>query len=148
MVLLVAYGVVPVQGESQIRYAAKIVCGRATGEIVKTYSHAPGVYYTTITLANLGGARVNATQSVTLTFPLPKVAKQMASDWSLEPGAARAVTCGDLYKLVGVEQGVFLEGFVHITGGPTSFDAAAVYTLFDGNYPVSIDVEHLTPSAR
>ena len=66
-------------------------------------------------------------------------------DWSLKAGNSMQVDCGDIYKRLDMPPGDFIEGYVHFVGSPVRFDVAAVYTVSDGDRPVSIDVEHLTP---
>jgi hypothetical protein len=133
--------------QAELEYSAKFVWGKASGEVVKSFVAAPGVYFTTITVTNLHrDVQVKGAKRLAISLPGQKQdLNTKFVEWSLDPATVMQVDCGDIYKQLDVAPGKFLEGFVHIVGSPVRFDVAAMYTLFDGNYPVSIDVEHLTP---
>jgi hypothetical protein len=114
---------------------------------VKSFAVSPGMYYTTISVANLHRETpAKGIKRFAMSIPGSKPGRSTKFvDWSIEPGTVMHVDCGEIYKQFEVEPGKFIEGFLHVLGGPVRFDVTATYTLFDGNYPASIDVEHLTP---
>ena len=132
---------------AEFEYSAKFVCGKASGEVVKSFATAPGTYYTTISVANLHReTRVKGSKRFAMSLPSQKPGRNTKFvEWSLDPGTVVQVDCSEIYKMLEVEPGKFIEGFVQILGDPIQFDVAAVYTLFDGNYPAAIDIEHLHP---
>lgn len=137
----------PAVAQREFEYSANFLCGKASGEIVKSFAHSPGVYYTAINISNLNReVQVKGVKRFAVSLRAQKqVRNTKFLEWSVDPATAMQVNCGDIYAQFDIEPGKFIEGSVYIVGGPVRFDVAAVYTLFDGNYPASIDVEHLMP---
>ena len=137
----------PLLAQTQLRYNAKFICGKAPEEVTAAFANAPGIYFTTINVTN--PSRETAVRGMKrfsiglLAQRAGRVTKFM--DWSLKAGNSMQVDCGDIYKRLDMPPGDFIEGYVHFVGSPVRFDVAAVYTVSDGDRPVSIDVEHLTP---
>ena len=144
---LLLFAATPAIAQAEFEYSAKFVCGKASGEVVKAFANAPGMYYTAISVMNSHReTQVKGFKRFAMSLPGQKPGRSTKFvEWSLDPGAVVQVDCSEIYKMLDVESGKFIEGFVQILGSPIRFDVAAVYTLFDGNYPASIDIEHLEP---
>ena len=144
VIALIVLAATPAMG-GQFEYSAKFACGRASGDVVKSFATSPGVYYTTISVANPNADTVKGRTRFMMSRSMTSEQPTKPTDWSAGPMAALQIDCGTIYKYFGVEPGKFMEGFVFLDGGPTRFQVAATYSLFDGNYPASIDVKHLVP---
>lgn len=127
--------------QTQYRGSVKFVCGKADEEI-NNFAFSPGIYYTTINVTNQNlESRVVGQKrfSIALARQEPGRFTELFR-WVLRPGQAMQIDCSDIYKHLDVSPGKFIDGFVYIVGSPR-FDVSAVYTVSDGDRPVSIDVE-------
>jgi len=135
--------------QSQFKYVAKFVCGKADEDQIKSFATSPGLYYTSINVTNQNlqtAVRGRKRFSIGQLRQRPGPVSAFDS-WALKPGETMQIDCSDIAKHLDFSLG-FVEGFVFIVGEPARFEVTAVYTVSDGERPVSIDVEPLTPVGR
>lgn len=136
---------VPVFAQQQFRGPVKFVCGKADDAHIKAFAFSPGSYTTTINVTNQNTGTVSGTKRFSIALLSQKPGRfTNPVPWSLQPFESMQVDCGDIYAHLGVPVGTFIDGFVWIVGAPFRFDVTAVYTVNDGERPVSIDVETIT----
>ena len=132
--------------QSQFRGSVKFVCGRADDAHIKAFAFSPGDYYTTINVTNSNAITVQGTKrfSIALLAQTPGKFTDPLIGWALQPSESMQIDCGDIYQKFGIAPGTFIDGFVHLVGSPSRFDVTAVYTVSDGERPVSVDVDAIT----
>lgn len=145
LVFVLAFVSLSAFAQTVFRGSAKFVCGKVDDEHVKAFAFAPGIYYTTINVTNANKLDVSGTKR----FSIALLAERAGTftpvfRWTLKPGEAMQIDCRNIYRHTGVLPGTFIDGFMRITGSPGRFDVTAVYTLSDGERPVSMDVEAIT----
>jgi hypothetical protein len=145
MLVLLLLVSLPAFAQSQFRGAIKFVCGKADDLHVKAFAFSPGVYYTTINVTNLNSINVSGTKRFSIGLPSQKVGRfNDTVAWALKPSETMQIDCGDIWARLGMATGTFIDGFVHILGTPLRFDVTAVYTVGNGDVPISMDVEAIT----
>jgi hypothetical protein len=124
----------------QVRqYAAKFVCGKASGEQKELLNFAPGEYFTTINVHNPAlVTAVGFQKKFALADPAEKAGR--ISRWFravLKPDEAMQIDCRNIYDHLDIKPGTFIEGFAVIQL-PTrlQLDVVGVYTAA-GNAGVS-----------
>ena len=131
--------------QSQFRGAVKFVCGKADDVHIKPFAFSPGIYYTTINVTNLNSINVSGTKRFSIGLPGQKVGRwNDLVAWALKPNETMQIDCGDIWERMALPPGSFIDGFVHILGAPIRFDVTAVYTVGNGDAPISMDVEPIT----
>jgi len=142
-------------GQAQTQYSAKFVCGFMPQVEGHQYPVKPGNYATVINIHNYTASAVRGDMQVALAYrpgmtPPPIIGSQKLA---LNKRRVGAVECSDIWAMVGVPPGTFLEGMLHI-GLPFELPVAAVYTSqtnlqselpADAGAGISIDVEYLVP---
>lgn len=131
--------------QQQFRGSVKFVCGKADDESIKAFAFSPGSYFTTINVTNQSIATILGQKRFSIALLSQKVGKfTNLVQWSLKPNESMQIDCGDIYTHLAIPPGTFIDGFVHIVGAPMRYDVTAVYTVSDGERPVSIDVDAIT----
>jgi hypothetical protein len=104
-----------------LQYAAKVVCGVSTGEVV-----ARGVYFTAINVHNPSRTTARFRWKVAIGLPGAKAGPvSKFFDARLKPDEALEIDCADVMKRAKAKG--FLKGFVVIESG-LELDVVAVYT--------------------
>ena len=122
-------GAAHAQVNFKFEYAAKFVCGLATGGAAGTLPVAPGYYYTAINVHNPSNVELNQIQKrFVIALPGEKVGpksgfvqEQLKSDDAME------IECPDIAKQLGLAVGKFVKGFVVIKS-TAELDIVGVYT--------------------
>lgn len=122
-----------------IQYAAKVVCGKSTGDIV-----APGVYFTAINVHNPSRITIRLRWKVAVAEPGAKAGPvSKFFDARLGPDEALEIDCPDIRKRV--EAKGFLKGFVVIECG-LELDVVGVYTATPEKGEITtLDIERVPP---
>jgi hypothetical protein len=103
------------------QYAAKVVLGKSSGEVV-----APGEYWTAVNVHNPTYSTVYFRKKVAIALPGEQPGKVSPFfDAKLGPDEAFEIDRNDIFRHVGSDE--FLKGFVVIES-PTELDVVAVYT--------------------
>ena len=131
--------------QQQFRGSVKFICGKTDDASVKAFAFAAGLYSTTINVTNQNTGNVSGQKrfSIALLAQKPGPFSPLIN-WALKPNESMQIDCGDIYTRMNIVPGTFIDGFVHIVGAPVRFDVTAVYTVSDGERPVSIDVDAIT----
>lgn len=113
------------QQQTELQYAAKLVCGRQDGNGLA----APGQYFTIVNVHNPSPNRaVKLRKKFARALPGEKVGKITPFFWaSLLPDEALGIDCPDIYAHSGITPGTFIEGYVVIQS-PLELDVVSVYT--------------------
>jgi hypothetical protein len=121
-------------------YAAKVICGRAHGDIV-----APGIYFTAVNVHNPGPEAIQC--RVKFARALPGFRAGPVSNFhaaKLGPDEAMEIDCPDIRKLARTDD-AFLKGFLVIES-ETELDVVAVYTAAGREGEVeTLDIERVPP---
>jgi hypothetical protein len=121
------------------QYAAKFVCGKASGSQTAAFLAAPGSYFTVVNVHNPApSAAVEFRKKFTVGLPAERAGR--VSEFfpaSLKADETMQVECRDIYRHLGVAVGTFLEGFVVLLIKEHELDVVGVYSAAPPNGGVS-----------
>jgi hypothetical protein len=111
------------------QYAAKYVCGIATGATVAAGIVAPGKYFTSINVHNPNNVTTEFQKTFDIALPNEDPEGKRSTEpvtAQLPPNGAFEIECADILKHLAVSQ-PFVKGFVTLRS-PAALDVVAVYT--------------------